>query len=148
MMNLELVSRILFEIKIEFFTSARSSYSKLEYSTSVNPQNSKLVKLEVEKNLKNLHYSNQNSKYSSKIRAWYLVEIDSLILDETRTDKKWVCSLSFYFTEIFKFCLQDSCFILFLVIFQKKKIFVTKWKPSFSSIISVGANVHLYGNSI
>ena len=56
MMNLELVSRILFEIKIEFFTSARSSYSKLEYSTSVNPQNSKLVKLEVEKNLKNLHY--------------------------------------------------------------------------------------------
>ena len=122
MMNLELVSRILFEIKIEFFTSARSSYSKLEYSTSVNPQNSKLVKLEVEKNLKNLHYLTKTLNTRAKFELDTLQKSTVCYSMKLELDKKWVCSLSFYFTEIFKFCLQDSCFILFLVIFQKKNL--------------------------
>ena len=47
--------------------SARLSYLKLEYSTSINSQNSNLAKLELEKTLKNLYYSSQTSKYSMKL---------------------------------------------------------------------------------
>ena len=41
------------------------------------------------KNLKNSYYSSQNSKYSSKSRAWYMLELDSLKLE---LDIKWACS--------------------------------------------------------
>ena len=70
-----------------FYTnnSARSSYSNFEYLTSFNPQNSHLAKLELKNASKNSYYLSQNSKHSSKIRAWYMFELDSLKLDETPT---------------------------------------------------------------
>ena len=60
------------------------SYLKLEYSTSFNPQNSNSAKFELEKPELS-YYSTQNSKYSSKIRAWYMFELSSLKLDGTRS---------------------------------------------------------------
>ena len=54
---------------------------------SINPQNSNSAKHDSEKNLKNLYYSSQNSKYLSKTGAWYMLELDSLKLKETHI--KW-----------------------------------------------------------
>ena len=56
-----------------------------EYLTSLNPQNSNLTNLELEKTWKNSYYFSQDSQYSSKNRVWYMFKLDGLKLNETRT---------------------------------------------------------------
>ena len=71
-------------MQIHVYTSAWTSYSKLKDPTSFNPQNSNSAILELEKTWKT-HYLSQ---HSSKSRAWYMLELDSLKLDETQTRHK------------------------------------------------------------
>ena len=77
-------------------TSAWSRYSKLENSTSFNPQKSNSAKLELEKTWKTCI----TRAKTRNIRAWYTLKLESLKLE---LDIKWACSSTTFWGKLHEY---------------------------------------------